>query len=640
MKSNIMISIVIILSALFVGAHEYYRVTTILSTHLPIFLKNETQAIALQLEESFNDPSNSNYSNVAIHVFPSISIRIEMKLSKQVRLISATNAHVAPPQWFIDLFMESPVQYQMSLFDENEKLATIYASMTPNAILKETWISYLAGLTLFSALYIFLISVFSYKQRLYDQLIGKLLAAFEQSKEGSFDYQRTTSDDRILSHVLTEFSHLMELKSRQLKSAIIDRNKFESLTQHDELTGLANKQCFHNMMKDKLRNKDGNGGHILLLKLSNLEQINIQLGHQEGDIYISRMANMLNKLCNVKNVEGHVFRNLGSEMLMVILNADDTTIDFLAEELKSYLDRLENESYQNSCGYFSVVKFIPGQKLSELMALLDGNLSQAMAKSHNAYIIAQPQEISVGGLNHWYKIIGDIIDDKSIVLHRTIIKSVNGDVVPYHYDINVSFDAHGERYTAKDVFCAAKRFNLSHKIDQLIITQLVAFLESEKSNDRYAIKVSSGAMVNERFRNWVSHQLSHHQGITNRLVFNIPEIVASEQLELSRLFIHSIHRAGSQIVLECKQQLDVIELIDMVKSLSVNIVKVNVNRPTQVANIQRDHDFITTLVVHVHKMNVPVIAGHIQNSEDWESLHELGVDAAQGALFGKPVIVV
>ncbi|MCG7531403.1 EAL domain-containing protein [Psychrobium sp. MM17-31] len=638
MKSNLVAGAVIIVTALLVGAHEYFRVTTLFHVHLPTFLKNETQNIAVQLGDSLAHSDDLANSDIPIEVFPSISVRIEMKRSNQVRTIAPTNSHVAPPPWFNQIFMQHPIEYQMSFYNESEKRATIYTTMIPNALLREVWNSYICGIILFAVLYLVVMRLFAHKERVIERLVERLLVAMEQAKDGGYQHQLSADDPTLVKRVLNAFNNMSETNLRRIKLLEQERDKFEALTQHDALTGLANKQCFHNLMKKRLRDKDGVGGHILLLKLASLEQINIQLGHQEGDIYISRMANVLNKLCNFKQVSGEVFRNLGSEMLVVISNADSTTIDFLAEELKSYLDKLENDSYQNGCGYFSIIEFKPGQKLSELMTLLDCNLSQAMAKYHNAYVIADSSDEVSGGLNHWYRRISDFIRDKNVVLQRHLIRPVSDDFQSYQYEINACFKSHGESYEAKEVFAAASRFDLSHKLDQLVVTKLVEYMDEDGEQDVYALQISSDSVASERFRNWVSHLLSHHLKLAKRLVFQIPETVVVEHLESSRLFINAAHKVGARVILDCQQSSDAFELTEHVKALAIDMVKVSGPENQPIVEAQQSSGFIKTLVSNAHDINVPVIAGQVENSQVWEFLNTLGVDAGQGHLFGRPVI--
>lgn len=639
MKSNVIVSAVIIIAALLVGGHEYYRVTKLFSVHLPIFLKNETQALTVQLENSLRISKELSVNDLPINVFPSISVIIEVKHNNQIRTITATNSHVAPPQWFINLFMKSPIEHQVSLYHHSDKQATIYTSMVPNALLKEVWISYIAGLVLFSLLYIVICRISCQRERLLDELAYKMLSAFKDLKNNEYKHSTQNSESSLVKTVMLEFNYMVEVRNQYIQSIINEKNKFEALTQHDELTGLGNKQCFNDMMKVKLREKNGDGGHILLLKLVSLEQINIQLGRQEGDIYISRMANVLNKLCTFQQVEGHVFRSLGSELLVILLNADNTTIDFLAEELKSYLDKLESENYQHGCGYFSIIEFKPGQKLSTLMTSLDCNLSQAMAKYHNGYTIAQPEEATVGGLNHWYNKVDEIIKTKDVSLYRALIKPIGDNIEPYHYEVNASFGGQELSCSTDDIFNAAHRFNLSHKLDQLIITKLIIFLESQHEKTRYAIMISNHSMTNERFRNWLSHLLSHHLSIANRLVFHISELVVDEDLEASRLFAKLIHKAGAQVVLDCNQHTDALNLIERVRLLPADVIKVNGGNASTTLEANSKASFIQTLTAQAHEIKVPVIAGHIDSPNDWEVVNTLGINAGQGPFFGLPTLM-
>ncbi|WP_435275826.1 EAL domain-containing protein [Psychrobium sp. nBUS_13] len=638
MKSNVITSAVIVVTALLVGAHEYHRVTKLFGVHLPTFLKNETQNIAMQLGDSLDESNGLNISNIPVEVFPSISVRIEIKRTNQIRSIAATNSHVAPPQWFNQLFLKKPIEYQLSFYNEREKVAIIYTSMTPNELLREVWLSYIAGIILFLITYLIIMRLFWRKQELINQLIKRTIVAINEAKTGDYQHYIEADEPSLVKWVLSEINSMAVQQQHRYNALLQEKEKYKQLTQHDELTGLANKQCFHNLMKKKLRDQEGIGGHVLLLKLVSLEQINVQLGHQEGDMYISRMAKLLTKLCNFKDVTGEVFRNLGSEMLVVISNADNTTIDFLAEELKSYLDKLENESYQNGCGYFSIMEFKPGQKLSELMTLLDCNLSQAMAKYHNAYVIAEPQDSVSGGLNHWYRRISDIIRDKAVVLQRHPICSVSEDFHSYQYEICGSFMSNGELYDANEVFSAAKRFDMSHKLDQLVVTKLIEYMEEDDEKDNYSLKISIDSVASERFRNWVSHLFSHHLILAKRIVFQIPETVTIDHLESTRLFINAVHKVGAKVALESHQNTDVLELTDLVKSLSIDVVKVSGRENQPIAQVKQSRGFIKTLVINAHGLNVPVIAGQVESSQVWDFLNTLGVDAGQGHLFGRPVI--
>lgn len=637
MKSNISLSAVIIITALLVGAHEYFHVTKLFDVHLPVFLKNETQSIAIQLGDSLTERSDLSSNDIPLKVFPSISVRIEIKRTGQVRNIPSTNAHLAPPQWFINLFMKKPVEYQMFFYNENEKRATIYTSMMPNALLRDVWFSYLKGIVLFGVVYLVCMSLYRKKEQFTRQLADRIFEVIEQVNKGSYQYKNNEHEHPFINRIMSELHNMLETNRQRIKALEKEKDKYQVLTEHDELTGLANKQCFHNVMKKKLRVRDGKGGHLLLLKLASLEQINIQLGHKEGDIYISRMANVLNKLCNFKSVTGHVFRNLGSEMLVVIENADDTTIDFLAEELKGYLDKLENEAYQNGCGYFSIIAFKPGQKLSELMMLLDCNLSQAMVKFHNAYIIAQPQEMATNGLNQWYKTIDEVLRRKNVKLHRQLVESTTNIRQSYQYEIYASFYLDNEMLDAVDVFSAAKRFNLSYKLDQLVMTKVIEYMDNDKEHASYCIKITSCSVTNEIFRSWISHLLSHHLNLARCLVFEIPEVVIVESLDDARIFINAVHKVGARISLDYQQYSDVGELTELIKSLTIDMVKFNGTDDQQKVN--GNNSFINVLVDKAHSINVPVIAGQVESSQAWDSLSSIGIDAGQGHFFGKPVIV-
>ena len=104
------------------------------------------------------------------------------------------------------------------------------------------------------------------------------------------------------------------------------------------------------------------------------------------------------------------------------------------------------------------------------------------------------------------------------------------------------------------------------------------------------------------------------------------------------MFINAVHKVGSKVALESYQNTDVLELTDLMKSLSIDIVKVSGRENQPIAQVPQSSGFIKTLVVNAHGLNVQVVAGQVENSHVWEFLSTLGVDAGQGYLFGRPVI--
>ena len=176
------------------------------------------------------------------------------------------------------------------------------------------------------------------------------------------------------------------------------------------------------------------------------------------------------------------------------------------------------------------------------------------------------------------------------------------------------------------------------KLDQLVVTKLIEYMEGNDEKDSYSLKISIESVTSERFRNWVSHLFSHHLILAKRVVFQIPETVVSDHLESARLFVNAVHKVGAKVALESHQNTDVLELTELMKSLSIDVVKVSGGESQPIAQVQQSSGFIKTLVINAHGLNVPVIAGQVESSQVWDFLNTLGVDAGQGHLFGRPVI--
>jgi diguanylate cyclase (GGDEF)-like protein len=102
---------------------------------------------------------------------------------------------------------------------------------------------------------------------------------------------------------------------------------------HDNLTGLLNRNAFLRRVKDRIRRANGSPAALAILDIDHFKQINDNNGHAYGDQVLSRLASFLRTHLRVSD---SVCRYGGEEFTMLI---DDAT----EEEAAQLIDRMRDE---------------------------------------------------------------------------------------------------------------------------------------------------------------------------------------------------------------------------------------------------------------------------------------------------------
>lgn len=126
--------------------------------------------------------------------------------------------------------------------------------------------------------------------------------------------------------------------------------KLYNLSLTDELTGLYNRRGFFNLFKHHLKLSKRQNKNLLLLyaDLDNLKEINDTLGHQEGDVVLMEVANVLRTTYRESDI---IARIGGDEFVVFPVGTSDEHVDAIISRLQKNIDAFnaQNErSYRMS----------------------------------------------------------------------------------------------------------------------------------------------------------------------------------------------------------------------------------------------------------------------------------------------------
>ena len=182
-----------------------------------------------------------------------------------------------------------------------------------------------------------------HSQKQTDWFSERIGQVFETGKPSQYEYQ-SERDDR---HFMQTMSPVKSSHGEIVGVSVISQNitslknmeeKLRVLTLTDDLTGLYNRRGFFTLAEQQLKmaNRLHNGAHLLYVDLDYLKLINDNLGHNEGDKALVRLAEIL----KVTYRESDIIARIGGDEFAVFpVEAPDGDIKKVTRRLITNIEQ-------------------------------------------------------------------------------------------------------------------------------------------------------------------------------------------------------------------------------------------------------------------------------------------------------------
>lgn len=202
----------------------------------------------------------------------------------------------------------------------------------------------------------------------------------------------------------------------------------------------------------------------------------------------------------------------------------------------------------------------------------------------------------------------------------------------HHHEVLVRFEDGGSPFA---MIKMAEEFDLIEELDHAIVEQAVKKLANDQERKlRLAVNVSGRTIGNETFVDHVGRMLSKYDEAKNRLIFEITETCAIDNLAVANQHIQALRSMGSMVCLDDFGAGS--SSFAYLQQLQLDIVKIDGSYVRELADNGRDGALVRRLVELCKDLKIRTVAEMVETVEVEEIVRQAGVDFAQGWLYGKP----
>lgn len=396
---------------------------------------------------------------------------------------------------------------------------------------------------------------------------------------------------------------------------------------HDPVTGLANRALFMNQFQDALsREEAAPTGALLLVRLSALDDMNRQIGHQATDELLQRITAILNVTGN-QHSDSLAARLKGADFALLI-PGDADLVTLATTTTQALLQSLQKD-WPSLSEYFHLgaVAYQRGDKLGAILSAADQMLATAEAKGANAWHASShgptPQ---IRSAEAWYSMLNSMLAKQRVKLVYFPIITMQDQIWHQEGFIRLQSEGSNAWLVAGDFMPMAVRHKLTANLDLVIAEHALQTLHTTLGD--IAINLCAETITDWGFRNNLTQLLERQPALCKRLHIEVTEYGAFRQLEAFRDLSRTLKRHGCQVGIDhAGQQLS---HWPQLADLGLDYLKVDYAFIRGIDQAPQNQAFLSGLCNMAHRMGIKVIAEGVQSELELASLPALGFDGVTG----------
>lgn len=409
------------------------------------------------------------------------------------------------------------------------------------------------------------------------------------------------------------------------------------LSRHDPLTGELNRTHLVASLAEAVEEttRFRSSAAFMLIGIDHLARVNDAFGFDVADAVIAEVAQRIRKRLRGGDVLG---RFSGNKFGLILKNC---TVDDTNVAAERFLAGIRDEVVPTKSGPVSITASIGAVSLPRYAR----NADEAINRAHETLDSAKRRR--AGSFALWRpnaerdaqrrvnirvtdEIVTALNDRRIVTAFEPVVDA--GSRAPAFYECLVRMEqGDGQVLLAPDIVPVAERLGLirlvDHRILELVVDELVA-----SPGVHLSLNISPETTMDPDWSAAIETLMRTHPGAAERLIVEITETVAIQDVDDIRGFVTRLKNFGSRIAID-----DFgagYTSFRNLRKLGVDIVKIDGAFVQNIARSADDRAFVQTLIDLARRLGIKTVAEWVQDEEAAVMLREWGCDYIQGRLIG------
>lgn len=412
----------------------------------------------------------------------------------------------------------------------------------------------------------------------------------------------------------------------------------EHVAMHDALTDLPNRHALQHQIESALQISQVGG--LLLVDMDHFKRINAVFGHGAAEQLVVGLAGVLRSVARNRN--GELYRIGEDQFLLHLPEAlrDDAqnAASAVLDAVQNYrLELAHNRVVSNLTASIGIAMYpFHGADWHSLLAAVDSATHQAKDDGRNRVAMFNPASDALRSTHrrtHWTRLIADALELDEISLStQPAVQIRNGAVLHHEIFLRIR-NEHGRWADSAQFMATAESLGFAPALDQRVVSRVLTHMHEHGSSWRqpYAVNVSAASIADPNWMRELADMIRSSEVAGERLVFEISERAAMENIDATAAFISQVRNLGARAALD-----DFgtgFSSFYYLRHFEVDYLKISGAFTQTLDDDQESRAFVRAVNGLARDLKRQVIAKGVESALQLQLLREAGALYAQGRYF-------
>ncbi len=409
------------------------------------------------------------------------------------------------------------------------------------------------------------------------------------------------------------------------------------LSKNDPLTGELNRQHLIASLAEATEEtaRFRSSFAFMLIGIDHLARLNDAFGFDVADEVILEIAKRIRARLRGGDVLG---RFSGNKFGLVL---KDCTVDDMNVAAERFLAGIRAEVVPTKSGPVAVTATIGAinaprhaRTAEETMSRTQEALELAKSRRRGSMMVWRPNVERDAQRRVNIRVTDEIVtalNERRIVMAYEPVVVTPSRQIAFHECLVRMRQEDGQYSLSPDIVPVAEKLGLirlvDHRVLELVVAELAAAPQAQLS-----LNISPDTTMDSDWWSSIESLMRAHPGVGERLIVEITETVAIQDLDDVRGFVTRLKNFGSRIAID-----DFgagYTSFRNLRKLGVDIVKIDGAFVQNITRSADDRAFVQTLIDLAHRLGIKTVAEWVQDEESATMLQGWGCDYIQGRLTG------